>query len=40
MPALSSVNLHRHDCGHHTMITLAGEIGLEAALSGFDSGTG
>jgi anti-sigma B factor antagonist len=33
MPALPSLNLHRHDRGHHTTITLAGEIDMDAAPS-------
>lgn len=31
MPVLSRFYLSRHDCGHRTTITLAGEIDLEAA---------
>ena len=33
MPALPSLNLQRHDRGHHTTITLAGEIDMDAAPS-------
>ncbi len=33
MPVLSSLNLHRHDRGNHTTITLAGELDLETAPS-------
>jgi anti-sigma B factor antagonist len=31
MPALSSLNVYRHDRGHHATITLAGELDLDAA---------
>lgn len=31
MPVLPSLNLHRHDRGDHTTITMAGEIDLETA---------
>lgn len=31
MPVPPTLNLHRHDRGHHTTITLAGEIDLDTA---------